>query len=83
MSGIVYKGLISLLSVALCFSVSTWLGARKELQTVTVANKFLRKTLGKMTVAIAEKDREIDRLGQLDCPAGKESKISAGPGVHF
>lgn len=35
---------------------------RRELQAVTAANVFLKKTLGEMTITITAKDREIDRL---------------------
>ena len=41
---------------------------RQELQTVTAANDFLRKSLGDMTLAITAKDKEIDRLEQSACP---------------
>jgi hypothetical protein len=78
MSGIFYKGLVVLFSLALSFSVATWLRARQELQAVTVANVSLRKTLGDLTIAMAEKDREIDRMAQSPCDAGEQSQ--SGPG---
>jgi hypothetical protein len=71
MSGILYKGLTVFFALALGLSVATWLGARQQLQAVTVANTSLRKTLGEMAVAIAEKDREIDGLAAPPCNAGK------------
>lgn len=79
MSGIFYKGLTLFLALALALglSVATWLRARQELQAVTVANTSLRKTLGEMAIAIAEKDREIDRLAAPPCNAGK---TQVGPG---
>jgi hypothetical protein len=40
---------------------------RRELQAVTAANQFLKKTLGDMTIAITAKDREIDRLENTPC----------------
>jgi hypothetical protein len=40
---------------------------RRELQAVTEANLFLKKTLGDMTIAITRKDKEIDRLEHAAC----------------
>jgi hypothetical protein len=47
-------------------SVSTvaWWKNRQELQAIAAANDSLRKTLGDLTHAITEKDREIDRLAR-------------------
>lgn len=73
MTGIFHKGLVVFLSLALSFSVTTWFRTRHELRTLTVANNFLRKTLGDLAVAIAEKDKEIDRLTQSNCGGGKKS----------
>jgi putative cell wall-binding protein len=70
MSEKVYKGLIVCFALALSISVPTWLRDRQELQVVTAANKSLRKTLGDMTIVIAEKDREVDRLMQSPCAEG-------------
>jgi hypothetical protein len=64
MSGILYKGLTVFFALALGLSVATWLGARQQLQAVTVANTSLRKTLGEMAV-------EIDGLAAPPCNAGK------------
>jgi len=38
-----------------------WWRARQELQAVASANESLRKTLGDLTLAITEKDREMER----------------------
>lgn len=77
MSGIFYKGVIVVFTVALSFSMATWLKTRQELQAVTVSNGFLRKTLGDLTRAMAEKDREIERMASSPC--GAEDKPPAGP----
>lgn len=63
----IYKGLILCFALAIGLSVTTWLRARQELESVTVANLSLRKILGEMSVAVAEKDREIDRLAGSSC----------------
>ena len=75
MSGIFYKGLIVVFTLALSFSMATWLKDRQELQAMTVANAFLRKTLGELTIAIAEKDKELDRLAGLPCDGEKSHKL--------
>jgi hypothetical protein len=49
---------------------------RRELQGVIVANDFLKKTLGEMTVTLTAKDREIDRLERSPC-AGHEQRPTA------
>ena len=77
MSGLFYKGLVLSFSVALSLSVATWFRVRQELQAVRVANEFLRKTLGELTVAIVEKDREIDRLAGAPCDAGEKSQAGS------
>jgi hypothetical protein len=78
MSGPFYKGLAMCLGLALLFSATTWWRTRQETQALTVANNYLRETLGKMTVAIAEKDREIDRLTQSPCAGQKKSRAGLG-----
>src|SRR5215813_12053949 len=54
------------LSMGLLVSLIIWQKTQRELQqqlrTMTYANGVLRGTLGDLTVAIAEKDKEIDRL---------------------
>ena len=71
-------GLILILGTALILSlIGSWRD-RQELQKVTAANDFLRKSLGEMTIAITAKDREIDRLEQAAC-GGQEK---ARPEVH-
>ena len=67
-----YKSLTLFISLALCMSVATWLRSWRELQAETAANASLRKTLGELTVAIAAKDREIDRMAQSPCDARKK-----------
>jgi hypothetical protein len=61
-------GLALILSVAFA-SYSWWQlqSARRELLAVTNANETLRKTLGEMAVAIAAKDKEINRLQHAVC----------------
>jgi hypothetical protein len=51
--------------------------ARQELQSLSAANQFLRKTLGDMTVALSSKDKQIDRLRQGDC--GGQAPPAAPP----
>ena len=74
MTGAFYRGLVLFFALALSLSVANWLRVRQELQAVTVANEFLRKTLGDLTVAIAEKEREIDRLAGAPCDARESHK---------
>src|SRR5215831_11499374 len=54
------------LSMGLLVSLIIWQKTQRELQqqlrTVTHANGVLREMLGDLTVVIAEKDKEIDRL---------------------
>ncbi len=49
---------------------------RQDLRTAAEANDFLRKTVGNMTVALAGKDREIDRLTRSQC------EIQVGDGAE-
>jgi hypothetical protein len=67
--------LVLLLCLALAFSVATSWRDRQKLQAITAANEYVRKTLGEMTVALADKDREIDRL--LKSPCDKSAAPSA------
>lgn len=55
------------LCLALAFSVATSWRDRQKLQAITAANQFVRKTLGEMMVAMADKDKEIDRLSKSPC----------------
>jgi len=57
-------GLTLMLAIA-----SSWRD-HEELQKVTAANDFLRKSLGEMSIAITAKQKEIDRLEQAGCPPG-------------
>jgi len=81
MSGIFHKGLILTLSVGLSLALATWSRARQELRAVTVANEGLRKTLGEMTVAITEKERQIDRLSQMPCSTPSDKTPAANQGT--
>lgn len=72
-------GLMLVLSVALCFTVAAWQKNRQELRVVTEANESVRKTLGEMTVAIAQKDKEVDRLSASPCSAGDKSHVLLSP----
>ena|SRR6266436_4510581 len=47
----------------------------RQLHTVTEANGFLRETLGDITVAIAKKNEEIDRL-RMSCRAQEQEPDS-------
>jgi hypothetical protein len=61
-------GLVLIASLALCWQSRRELDkVRGELQTVTAANEFLKRTLGDMTIAITGKDKEIDRLEHAPC----------------
>jgi len=75
----IFKGLTLCFALAAGLSVATWLRARQELQVVTVANLSLRKTLGEMSVAMAEKDREIDRLAESSCGPAPVAKSEPRP----
>ena len=60
-------GLLLIACLGLALSLAAWWRGRKELETVTKANEFLRETLGKMTIGIADKDRQIDQLINSPC----------------
>ena len=61
-------GLALLASLAVWWHTRRELNAvRRELQAVSAANLFLKKTLGDMTVAITAKEKEIDRLEHSPC----------------
>jgi len=78
MSSIFYKGLTLFFSLGLIVSVATWWKARQELEAVTAANESVRKTLGALTVAITEKDRQIDRLTRSSCDAEERAQLGSG-----
>jgi hypothetical protein len=84
MSGIqricILSGCLAILSCAAGYlkSMHDLQAARQELRSVAEANEFLKKTLGEMTVAIASKDREIDRLEQAGC----DGQPKAPPAAH-
>jgi len=73
------KGVTVIAGLTLILSVTIWWkgrselsAARQELRAVTEANDFLKKTLGDLTVAMAAKDREIDRVRRSPCGAQRE-----------
>jgi hypothetical protein len=82
MSGILYKASMLLLGLALIVVAVTWWKARQELRVVTEANVFVRKTLGDLTLAIAEKDRELDRLAKSPCNTSESSRLRPGTGTR-
>jgi hypothetical protein len=70
-----------LLSLGFSWSVRRDLqSVRHELATVNQANEFLKKALGDMTIAIAAKEREIDRLQNSAC--GSQNKAQPGAPVR-
>jgi hypothetical protein len=52
---------------------------QQELHTITDANSVLRETLGNLTLAITDKDKQIDRLLGSSCPAPEESRPDVRP----
>jgi hypothetical protein len=71
-----YKFLSIGLSLALILSLATaWKLQRdlqRELRAVTDANDILRKTLGDLTIAVTEKDKQIERFNDSSCgPEGQ------------
>lgn len=82
-----HKGLVLIAGLALLFSLALCLkarrdlqAARRDLQAVTRANEFLKSTLGDMTVAMAAKDREIDRLQHTGCKGQENARPSVPMG---
>jgi len=71
-------GLILAGGTVLLLSLGSSWKDRQELQKVTAANDFLRKSLGEMTLALTSKDKEIDRLEQAGC-AGREQTPPGTP----
>jgi hypothetical protein len=69
--------LVLLLCLVSGFSVTTWWRGRQELQVIKAANEYVRKTLDEMTVALADKDREIDRLLKSPCDKTAPSTVAA------
>ena len=78
------RALVLVFALAMMIAAAGWWSGRRELQAMTVANDFLRKTLGDMTVTIVAKDREIDRLQQTPCvtPDKPAPRPQSGPGPH-
>ena len=75
------RALVLVFALAMTIAAAGWWSGRRELQAMTAANDFLRKTLGDMTVTIAAKDREIDRLQQTPCevPDKAAPLLQSGP----
>ena len=59
------------MGTALILAIISGWRDRQELQKVTAANDFLRKSLGDMTIALTAKQKEIDRLEQAGCPPSR------------
>jgi hypothetical protein len=82
-----HTALIVIAGVALVASLSVWWKTMRELQVAqrelavtTMANEFLKKTPGEMTIAINAKQREIDRLEGTVCNGQKARPgVGAGP----
>jgi hypothetical protein len=47
-------------------------GLKQTQHQMTDANDVLRKTLGELTVAIAQKEKEIDRLHESSCKSSQK-----------
>lgn len=62
--------LLAMFAVAFSSTVSSWKD-RQEMRATMDANISLRKTLGDLTHAITQKDREIDRLSRPCYPDEK------------
>jgi hypothetical protein len=80
-SGTFYKTGLVVVSLALAFSVVAGLRSgqesRQQVDRVTAANQFLRKTLGEMTIALTQKEKEIDRIQRSPCSALEKSRDGA------
>ena len=63
-----------MLGTALIVSIVSAWHDRQELQKVTEANDFLRKSLGDMTKALTSKDNEIDELEGRCPPEAPETR---------
>ncbi len=62
-----YPWFVWMLGLAFIFSLATGWKVRQELEEVRTSNESLRKILSDLTVAIAGKEKEIDRLEQSRC----------------
>ena len=76
MSGIFYKSLMVFLSLTLILSLATWLKSRQDLRAMTAANVSLTNALGRIDGRDWEKNRQMDRLGQLPCGTGEKPRPS-------
>ena len=79
------RGLTLVAGLALLLSLAVWWQSRRELhavrgelQKVTAANEFLKKTLGEVMASIAAKDREIDRLAHTPCNEREKARPGSG-----
>jgi len=79
MSRAFYKYLALFLGMALGLFAVRCLKIRQELRAATAANTILRQTLSDLTAAIANKDREIDRMTEPPCGGKKEPRERLGP----
>jgi len=65
-----------ILAIALIVSIALWRNSQRDIQqqlrVMTDANGILRQSLGDLTVEIAKKEREIDRLQSSCNLQGKE-----------
>jgi hypothetical protein len=77
-SGVIYKGLILVLTLALGVSVTLSVSARQEMRAMAASNLTLRKTLGDMSIAITDREKDIDRLSSFSCGGKEKSPVDAG-----
>lgn len=74
----IYKFSTIGLSIALIVSLATSWKVQKdmqhELRIITGANGLLRKTLGELTIALTEKDKQIERLGNSSCDGDNQKR---------
>ena len=78
---IVIAGLALVASLAACWNIMRELqAAQQELVATTIANEFLKKTLGEMTIAMNAKQKEIDRLENANCDGQEKARPGVGVG---
>ena len=66
------------LALSLIMSGRTQRELQQQLHTLTDANGVLRETLGNLTVAITQKDEEIDRL-HTSCSTQDQGRFNSRP----
>jgi hypothetical protein len=73
---------IAALTAASNVAVSMQMGrkTREQVESLKSANEFLRKTLGDLTVAITEKDKELQRRAQPPCAGEQSPPVRSGNG---